>query len=263
MSPSEREALSATLASMRHDRLQAFYDRQLEPQPDVEIVPAVSRPENRFEACVSMLPSLFGGGDLLELGAGSALIAKSLLAAGLEPASITLGELSDERRRHIEATVDDGRISVLKLDAENLPADLPQYDAILMIAVIEHLLDPMAAMAQVREHLRPGGFVWIDTPNIAKWTRRVRLLLGQFPSTASRQEGLVAYNGAPAELYDEGHLHYFTFRSLRRMLLERCGFSRIVNVPYTESPLICRPVETHLARAWPTMFSEVSLVAYA
>ena len=29
-----------------------------------------------------------------------------------------------------------------------------------MVAVIEHLVDPMAAMARIRHLLRPGGFVW-------------------------------------------------------------------------------------------------------
>lgn len=249
--------------SVPYDRLQGFYDRQLEPQPAVEIVPVVARPRDRFEACVRALPSFFRGGHLLEVGAGSSLLARSLLAAGLEPASVTLGEFSDERRRHIESTVDDDRVSVIKLDIEALPADFPRFDAILMVAVIEHLVDPLGAMKDVREHLRPGGFVWIDTPNIAKWTRRIKLLLGQFPSTASREEGLVAYDGAPAELYDEGHLHYFTFRSLSRMLIERCGFSRTVKVPYCESPRLSLPVESALARAWPAMFSEVSLIAYA
>lgn len=256
-------AAGATLSPVQADRLQAFYDRQLEPQPDVEIVPVVARPRDRFEACVRGLPSFFRGGDLLEIGAGSALVARSLLSAGLKPASITLGEYSDERRRHMEATIDDDRISVVKLDVEALPADLPRFDAVLMVAVIEHLIDPMGAMRQVRDHLRPGGFVWIDTPNIAKWTRRLKLAFGRFPSTASRDEGLVAYNGAPAELHDEGHLHYFTFRSLSRMLVERCGFTRVVPVPYCESPKVSLTAEAALARVWPAMFSEVSLVAYA
>ena len=42
--------------------------------------------------------------------------------------------------------------------------------------------------------------------------------------------------GSPADLYDEGHLHYFTFRSLTRMLTLRCGFSRVERVPYASAP---------------------------
>ena len=45
----------------------------------------------------------------------------------------------------------------------------------------------------------------------------VLLLLGRFPSTSQANEGL----GSDI-LFDGGHLHYFTFRSLS-LLLERAG----------------------------------------
>jgi SAM-dependent methyltransferase len=247
---------------LSQDQLQAFYDGWLEPQPDVDVVPVVPRPANRFEACVRYFPRFFRGGRILELGAGSTLLSRSLLRAGVPAESIVLGEYSPERMRHIESTIDDPRLSVRHLDAEDLPADLGQFDAILMVAVIEHLVDPMAAMARIRHLLRPGGYVWINTPNIAKWTRRLKLLLGRFPSTAAWDEGLITYSRAPARLLDEGHLHYFTFRSLTRMLIDRCGFSRVVPVPHCESPRISLALEDPLARLWPTMFSEVSVAAY-
>ncbi|MDQ4097630.1 MAG: class I SAM-dependent methyltransferase [Actinomycetota bacterium] len=242
--------------------LQEFYDGQLEPQPDTPVIPVVRRPSNRFEACIRWFPDYFRGGRILELGAGSTLVARSLLAAGVPVDSILLGEYSRERLRHIESTIDDPRLSVGLVDAEDLPPGLGQFDAILMVAVIEHLIDPMAAMTGVRQLLRPGGFVWINTPNIAKWTRRLKLLVGRFPSTAAWEEGLLTYGRSPARLLDEGHLHYFTFRSLRRMLLERCGYSAVVPVPHCESPRVSLPVEHALARTWPTVFSEVSVVAY-
>jgi hypothetical protein len=46
------------------------------------------------------------------------------------------------------------------------------------------------------------------------------------------------------------------------MLVERCGFTRVVKVPYCESPKVSLSVEATLARLWPAMFSEISLVAY-
>jgi len=248
---------------MTRNQLQEFYDSQLEPQPNVDLIGTVRRPANRFEACVRWFPSFFESGRILELGAGSSLVARSLLVAGVQADTIVLGEYSPERLRHIESTIDDGRLSVCALDAEDLPPELGQFDAILMVAVIEHLVDPMTAMERIRRHLRPGGFVWINTPNIAKWTRRAKLLLGRFPSTAAWDEGLLTYGRTPARLFDEGHLHYFTFRSLTRMLTDRCGYSSVVRVPHCESPRFPLPFEHALARALPTLFSEVSVVAYA
>jgi SAM-dependent methyltransferase len=188
-------------------------------------------------------------------------VARSLLATGIAADSIVLGEYSPERLRYIESTIDDPRLSACHVDAEDLPDGLGQFDAVLMVAVIEHLIDPMAAMASVRQLLRPAGFVWVNTPNIAKWTRRLKLLAGRFPSTAAWDEGLLTYGRSPARLLDEGHLHYFTFRSLTRMLVERCGYSAVVPVPHCESPRLSLRAEHALARAWPTLFSEVTAVA--
>jgi len=39
------------------------------------------------------------------------------------------------------------------------------YDAIFMIEVIEHLPDPVGALARVREWLAPGGTIYLSTPN--------------------------------------------------------------------------------------------------
>jgi len=157
---------------------------------------------------------------------------------------------------------------VLKLDAESLPSDeFPTYDAIIMLALIEHLIDPRGAMQHLRKLLKPGGFVFIDTPNIAKFTRRAKLLLGRFPATASRNEGLTTYAGHVSDLYDEGHLHYFTFRSLSLMLINRCCFSRVEKLGYFIGPngrrIFGHKLGDALARLWPEMFSEIVLVAYA
>jgi len=56
----------------------------------------------------------------------------------------------------------------------------------------EHLVDPPGAMRQIRTLLAPGGFVYIETPNIAKWTRHMRLTIGGSPSMFGEVE-LVAY----------------------------------------------------------------------
>ena len=59
------------------------------------------------------------------------------------------------------------------------------------------------------------------------------------------------------------HLHYFTFRSLSRMLTERCGFARVEKLGYTCGHRLFGPrIDTKLARWWPELFSELAVVAY-
>ena len=227
-------------------------------------VAASAFPRDRFEACVRYVPRYFRGGDVLELAAGSGRVANALLSGGIDCGHYTLSEFSEARLEGLRHAVRDPRARFAPLDAEALPeAEAGRYDAVLMVALIEHLVDPLRAMQGVRRLLRPGGFVYVDTPNVAKWTRRLKLLLGRFPSTASGDEGLLTYDGAPVDLHDEGHLHYFTYRSLERMLTGRCGFSRVEPLAYASSRLLGARLDHALARMRPQLFSELCLVAFA
>lgn len=230
-----------------------------------ETIPRVSIPTNRFEACCRFFPELFRGGDVLELAAGSGLVARSMMASGLAFESYTASDFSEARLEGLRHTMRDTPVRVTRLDADDLPEDEPgRYDAVILIALIEHLVDPLRALQRVRKLLKPGGFVYIDTPNVAKYTRRIKLLFGRFPSTASSNEGLTTYDGQPVDLHDEGHLHYFTHRSLSLLLTQRCGFSRVRGLPYfAGGRLLGRATDHGLARIWPGMFSELCLAAYA
>lgn len=221
-------------------------------------------PRHRAAAAVTTLAHLLpDGADVLEMGAGNGVIAESLRAGGVPFGSYTMSDISAPRLAGIRRTLTDPRFQVVCADAER-PSDHigGRYDAIVMVALIEHLVDPMSAMADIGKLLKPGGFVYLDTPNIAKWTRRVKLARGVFPSTASKNEGLTRGDGSPADLHDEGHLHYFTHRSLSLMLTERCGYESVEYYPYYEAPhLFGDRLGTFLARQRPQMFAEISAVA--
>lgn len=236
------------------------YVRKYRDEELAELPPRPPRPTDRASAARLMLPALLPGRpSVLELGAGSGLMARMLLADGMQFGRYVASELPGPRLDLLRRLEPLG-IEAVEINADDLSPTLGTFDAVLMIALVEHLLDPLRSLTAVREMLNPGGFVWIDTPNIAKWTRRLKLAAGKFPSTASVGEGLVTYAGAPVDLYDEGHLHYFTFRSLERVLVERCGFGRVVRRPY---PIGVPSALSVIANGMPTLFSEVCVVAYA
>ena len=250
------------------DELRRHYDLKYAAEASavsLETIAPTAIPSDRFQACCRFFPEHFRGGEILELAAGSGLVARSLIASGLDFERYVASDFSQARLQGLEQTLRDPRVRVARLDAADIPdQELGHYDAVIMIALIEHLIDPLGVMQRARRLLKPGGFVYIDTPNVAKYTRRIKLLFGRFPATASRNEGLTTYDGKPVDLHDEGHLHYFTHRSLAAMLTQRCGFSRVEMLTYfSGGRLLGRRLDHVLARLRPALFSELCLVAYA
>jgi methionine biosynthesis protein MetW len=80
-------------------------------------------------------------------------------------------------------------------------------DAVTAIAVVEHIFDPYFTVAEVHRVLRDAGQFIVEVPNLAWLPRRLDVLLGRLPVTGE-EEG-----------WDGGHLHYFTFRTMRKLLI--------------------------------------------
>jgi SAM-dependent methyltransferase len=229
--------------------LQEHYDRKYAAIAQPHVVELRERPRDRHEMLASVA-SERPGQRYLEIGAGAGGVVLAVTPFFRE---LVATELSPVRAAALTRACPAARVLCHDIDDQPLPFEPGTFDTIALAAVIEHLIDPIRVLTRLGELLRPGGRVLIETPNIAKWTRRVKLALGYFPSTASRAEGLVAWDGVtPTELYDEGHLHYFTFRSLRRVCLERAGFSHVEARGYGTHPG---------ARRWPELFSDVFVVA--
>jgi len=59
----------------------------------------------------------------------------------------------------------DGNITLLKADiTKNLPFEDGFLDQITILAVLEHIADPKAVLAEVRRCLAPGGRLIVTTP---------------------------------------------------------------------------------------------------
>ena len=244
-----------------------FYDKKYEQEKtasDVEYIPYKKYPVNRSEACFKYFIDHFEGGNILELASGSGALAKSILGSALNVETYLASDWSVSRLEGMQKTLNDERLQIAQINAENIdPAQYEKFDAIIMVALIEHLIDPLQAMKTIRKLLKPGGFIYIDTPNIADYGARFKLLQGKFPATASSNEGLTKYNGEPVDMIDEGHLHYFTYRSLTLMLLQYCGFSRVEKYSFPIGKrYLGKKIHSYLAKKWPALFSELVLIAY-
>ncbi len=101
----------------------------------------------------------------------------------------------------------------VNMNEEVLPFEADYFDAVTCLDVLEHVFEPEDLINEFSRVLKKGGIVVISTPNIRYWHHLYDLTFrGIFPKTSSDEEH-----------YDGGHLHYFTFRDIEK-LVEKRGF---------------------------------------
>jgi 2-polyprenyl-3-methyl-5-hydroxy-6-metoxy-1,4-benzoquinol methylase len=175
-----------------------FYDRKFDVSPEIgshsDKLAFPSSQTFAVESCTA-------GKNVLQLGIGHANVAAELQRRGCRVTAIDFG--ANELAENSDTIRSAARPS--------LPANLPTYDQILLIDLVEHLHDPENFMDALRKKTagrRPE--VIITTANVAFFITRIMLALGQFNYS---RKGILGI----------GHRRLFTFKSLRA-LLEQAGY---------------------------------------
>ncbi|MDZ4786014.1 MAG: class I SAM-dependent methyltransferase [bacterium] len=81
-----------------------------------------------------------------------------------------------------------------------------KFGFIFLLDVLEHLSDPESYLGEVLKLLENGGYLAISVPNVAHWSVRLPLLFGFF-------------NYTDRAILDRTHLHFFTRRTFKKILL--------------------------------------------
>lgn len=124
-------------------------------------------PNDLFQAHLSIYWFFAGfvqGRRVLDIGSGTGYGAAHLRQAG---AAEVVGV--DRDRRSVAYASTHYSLPGLRFriaDAQELPADLGLFGAIVSSNVFEHLADPARALTQVRRHLQPGGLFVLVVPPI-------------------------------------------------------------------------------------------------
>ena len=97
-------------------------------------------------------------GEMLELGCGRG---EFLIGAGKKGWKVKgvemTGDYAQDARSH--------GIEVESSPIQECEALGQMYDVILLIAVLEHVYDPLGTLRQINKALRPGGLLFVDVPN--------------------------------------------------------------------------------------------------
>jgi len=163
----------------------------------------------RPEIAANMIPQITGE-RLLDIGCGNGEIARFF---GDRFQEIHGTDISDEALAAAKINGVEGRRTNLNVEKLSYPDDY--FDVITCLDVIEHIFDTYHLLSEVRRTLRPKGTFVLSFPNIGFVKFRISLLLGTFPRTSN-----------DTELYDGGHIHYFTVREMQH-LLQQYGFTPI------------------------------------
>ena len=155
------------IRSLLHDLINGYQNHRygLQRSPALPIgrwlLPLLPSLRTAADAECRHLPPLpAGGGRLLDVGCGNGGFLMLARQAGwqVEGLDFDAGAVQVARARGLE--VHHGGIEML---GERSAC----YDVITLCHVIEHVHDPITTLRRLHALLKPGGVLWLDTPNLA------------------------------------------------------------------------------------------------
>jgi SAM-dependent methyltransferase len=134
--------------------------------------PTFFRPSRGLKSLLqNHLPNL---GSNLNTEANYARLAELLLTESERPIVLVIGGsivgqqmdklLADPRIRFVESDVAFGPRTNVICDAHDMPFEDGSLDAVIAQGVLEHVVDPYRCVAEIHRVLRPGGFVYAESP---------------------------------------------------------------------------------------------------
>ena len=172
------------------------------PANPLGILAAAVMPNGRaiIDAGMRHLPKSKTGGRLLDLGCGNGAFLLRARSAGWDVIGV------DFDSKAVEATRSQG-LDVRLGGVEEVDLTDGQFDVITLAHVIEHVHHPMEVLQACYRLLKPGGFLWVETPNIAS-------------------DGHRLFGATWRGLEPPRHLVLFTFESLHNAL-SATGFAEV------------------------------------
>ena len=163
---------------------------------------AIQRRDKRSEKIFNKINKQFKSkkGRLLDIGCGYGGILKVAKSNGWD---VYGTDYSDDCRKYIKQELG---IDIKKQDILNTNFKENFFDIIVLKQVIEHLNEPKKTLIKINQLLRPGGMLWLATPN----SKGICALI------------MKKYNPS----YQRGHINIFD-KSTMTKILKESGFRKV------------------------------------
>lgn len=167
----------------------------LDPRQDVHRERTHDPNQHRYGVAERLLPAGSAGLSVLELGGGIGELSRRMTARSVDVTFVDLSEHNVRRARSLGL-----KAHRLDLNEGLPPFAAGDFDGVVMLEVIEHIVAAEELLLEVNRVLKPEGFLILSTPNFVFFLNRLRVLIGRLS-------------------VDEGyHYRFFTRRTLRERL---------------------------------------------
>lgn len=207
-----------------------------------------------FESALELLSTLGPGRRLVDVGGGVGFFAERALARGWD--AVTL-DVSERVTAVAAARLGDARARTAL--AEEEPGS---FDAATLWCVVAHTREPREVVRGAAAALRPGGHLWLTTPNF--------VLQKRYAAARRRL-------GRPIDFLRDDHVGHFTPRAIDRLLrdegfddvrfrfrgiTEACIVAASNGRPLVEAKRLWNQLAFRLARSGlPNLMSELQVTA--
>jgi len=143
------------------DNLSDLYE-QLD---DTEYIESSEQRLKQFDSLLKKtMPFIKGGNKVLDVGAGAGMFVKLALERGLDAKGV-------EPSAYLANYAISRGLPVINSSDPDYPD--ASFDAIYMTDVIEHIADPLPLLRKYGRTLKPGGVMFVSTPNVSSLLARL------------------------------------------------------------------------------------------
>jgi len=152
--------------------------------------------------------------NILDIGCGSGLLGEIIKKE--TDAKVYGLDISENFVKSAKERLDGAFVFDANYDFELWPEEIRniKFNNIIITDVLEHLSAPEKLLENLKKIINRDTEIILTIPNVLFWKNRLKIMFGRFEYT---EEGLM----------DRTHIHFFTWKSLKKLLKE-CGYSIII-----------------------------------